>query len=46
MAKTHPHLDSPTVEQLEELVAEHAQLVREVYLALHELVIESVPEAG
>jgi len=45
MGKTHPHLDSPTVEKLEELVAEHAQPVREAYLALHELVIESVPEA-
>lgn len=44
MAKTHPHIDSPTPEQLATLVAGRPENLVEVYLALHELVISAVPE--
>ena len=45
MAKTHPHIDFPTRQQLDELVAQHAVPIREAYLALHAVMVEVVPEA-
>lgn len=44
MAKTHPHIDLPAHQQLDELVSQHAAPIREAYLALHALMVEVVPE--
>lgn len=44
MAKTHPHIDSPTAEQLAALVEDRPPEIAQAYLALHELVIAAVPE--
>lgn len=44
MARTHPHRDRPTIEQLASLVAERPQAVRDTYLALHGLVLAEVPD--
>ncbi|HIX00456.1 MAG TPA: DUF1801 domain-containing protein [Candidatus Nesterenkonia stercoripullorum] len=47
MAKTHPHIEFPTGQQLAELaelVAGRADEMARLYLALHELVIATVPE--
>lgn len=43
MAKTHPHIDLPTVAQLRELVAKRPRGVVETYLALHDLIAAAVP---
>lgn len=44
MAKTHPHIESPTAEQLREVVAGRPEAIVESYLGLHELVLAAVPE--
>ncbi|MGA4669124.1 DUF1801 domain-containing protein [Propionibacteriaceae bacterium Y1923] len=44
MARTHPHIDSPTAEQLAALVAERPAPLAEAYLRLHELVLEALPD--
>lgn len=44
MAKTHPHIEQPTEAQLAELVASRPEKLREAYLALHRLVLETLPE--
>lgn len=44
MAKTHPHIESPEPEQLRELVAGRPEQLVEAYLALHELVISTLPD--
>lgn len=43
MAKTHPHIDQPTEQQLADLVAGRPEALRETYLALHRLVLDAVP---
>ncbi|MFT3944715.1 MAG: DUF1801 domain-containing protein [Ancrocorticia sp.] len=44
MAKSHPHIDSPTAEQLRNLAEGRPQKIVDAYLALHEIVIETLPE--
>ena len=44
MAKTHPHIDSPTVVQLRSLLEGRPAPLVQVYLALHELVITALPD--
>jgi hypothetical protein len=44
MAKTHPHIDDPTLSQLGELVTDRPDAIRETYLALHRLVVETLPD--
>ncbi|MFT3889726.1 MAG: DUF1801 domain-containing protein [Arachnia sp.] len=44
MAKTHPHIDSPTRDQLAALVEGRPKELVEVYLALHDLVVETLPD--
>jgi len=43
MAKTHPHIDRPTEVQLHELADQIPAELRDLYLALHELVMEALP---
>lgn len=43
MARTHPHIDGPTVEQLRAAVEGRPPAVRELYLAVHELVVRTLP---
>ncbi len=45
MAKTHPHIEFPRAEQLAGLVADRHDEIARVYLALHQLVIDAVPDA-
>ena len=42
MAKTHPHIDSPTREDLLRIAGERPLI--DVYLALHALVVETLPD--
>ena len=44
MAKTHPHLDHPTNEQLSELVADLPGERAATYLALHQLILDTLPD--
>ena len=43
MAKQHPHIDNPSAEALQKLVAERPAPIVEVYLAFHELLSETLP---
>ncbi len=44
MAKTHPHLDMPTEDELIRLVEHRGPLIKQLYLKAHELVLAAVPE--
>ena len=44
MAKTHPHIESPSAEQLAALVEGRPAPLTEVYLGLHLLIIEALPD--
>lgn len=44
MAKSHPHIDTPTPAQLGGLVAQRPSEIAATYLALHQLVIAALPE--
>ncbi|MCL1899874.1 MAG: DUF1801 domain-containing protein [Promicromonosporaceae bacterium] len=44
MAKEHPHLDGASVPELRQLVLDHAENVRETYIALHELIVDTLPD--
>ncbi|MFV0433646.1 MAG: DUF1801 domain-containing protein [Leucobacter sp.] len=46
MAKTHPHIESPTVEQLRALVEGRPDRLVEVYLSLHEIVVQTLPDVA
>ncbi len=46
MAKTHPHLDDPSREQLAALVEGRPAPLVEVYLGLHELMVEALPDVA
>lgn len=41
--KRHPHMESPTNEQLSQLQEEKTSLVRHIYLQLHSLILEALP---
>lgn len=43
--KTNPHIDRPTEEQLRTLVQTKSQLVSDLYIAAHQLVLECLPGA-
>lgn len=43
MAKTHPHIDSPTPAQLRELLEGRPEAIIETYLAFHGIVLDSLP---
>ena len=42
-SRTHPHVDSPSDDELRSVVAGKKPAVREVYLEVHRLVLETVP---
>ncbi len=44
MAKTHPHLDFPTNDQLQALVVDKPQNIADTYLALHNVVLDALPD--
>ena len=43
MAKTHPHVDSPDRQELVAVTMGRPEKLIEVYLALHELILDTVP---
>ena len=43
MPRTHPHIDDPTAEQLRAAVEGKPPVVRGLYLAVHELVVQTIP---
>jgi len=43
-SKKHPHIDSPTDEQLRAAVESRTDTVRDLYLAVHRLVLETLPD--
>ena len=42
----HPHVDSPSDDDLAALVGNKSETVREVYLAAHRLVLETLPDVA
>lgn len=44
MSETHPHIEGPTAKQLRSVVEERPDAVRELYLAAHELVVDTLPD--
>ncbi|WP_145942483.1 DUF1801 domain-containing protein [Corynebacterium glyciniphilum] len=44
MSKTHPHIVSPGPEQLATLVEERPEALTVIYLGLHQLVTEALPD--
>ncbi|HMR47698.1 MAG TPA: DUF1801 domain-containing protein [Arachnia sp.] len=44
MAKTHPHVESPSLEQLAVLMIGRPEPLAEVYLGLHRLIVEALPD--
>lgn len=44
MSKTHPHIVSPSSEQLATLVEERPEALTVIYLGLHQLVTETLPD--
>lgn len=44
MAKTHPHLDFPTNDQLQALIVDKPQNIADTYLALHNVVLDALPD--
>lgn len=44
MAKTHPHITSPTETQLREIVADRSEPIVETYLEFHNVVLSALPE--
>lgn len=45
-AKTHPHIERPSEEQLRVAVENRNPVIRELYLAMHQLVLETVPDVN
>lgn len=45
-SKSHPHIDRPTEAQLLVLVEHRPPAVRELYLAVHSLVLEALPDVA
>lgn len=43
-AKTHPHIERPSEEQLRAVVENKSPIVRELYLETHRLVVETLPD--
>lgn len=43
MAKTHPHIESPTDAQLREVVEDRPETIVETYLAFHRVVLGALP---
>lgn len=43
MAKTHPHIESPTDDDLLAAAASKPEAIRDIYVALHHLVVGAVP---
>lgn len=43
-SQTPPHIDSPTREQLRTLVQNRPPIVRELCPAVHEIVVETLPD--
>jgi hypothetical protein len=44
MAKTHPHLDQASLPMLRELVADRPDSIRDLYIAAHSLIIDTLPD--
>jgi hypothetical protein len=44
VAKTHPHIDQPSDDQVRAAVPDRTEAVRETYIALHQVVVETLPE--
>ena len=45
-SRTHPHIDSPTDDELGRVVEGKKPTVREVYLEVHRLVLRTVPDVA
>lgn len=43
-AKTHPHIERPSEEQLRAVVDNRDPVIRELYFATHRLVVETLPD--
>lgn len=46
MSKTHPHIESPTVAQLRELLEGRPEAIVDTYLAFHGVVLEALPDVN
>ena len=44
MAKTHPHIESPTPTQLRSLVLDRSEALVQTYLALHEILVSALAD--
>lgn len=44
--KKHPHLESPSLQQIEALLAARSEPVIEVYLLTHSLILDALPDVG
>lgn len=42
----HPHIESATVEQLTELLSDRSETVRDVYLKVHGLILDALPDVA
>lgn len=42
--RTHPHLESPTDDQIREVLAARDQAIQDTYLAVHRLILEVLPD--
>lgn len=45
-AKTHPHIERPTEEQLRSVVEKRPPVIRDLYLATHRLILETLPDVA
>lgn len=45
-AERHPHIENPDEERLRHLVDSRSAEVRDVYLAVHQLVLETLPDVA
>lgn len=43
-SRTHPHTEMPSVDELTRLILEQQPIHRDLYLAVHRLFLESVPD--
>lgn len=42
-ARTHPHIEMPSAEELGRLIEDRQPLIRQLYLDAHRLIVEAVP---
>ena len=42
----HPHIEQPTLEQLTSLLESKTHAIRELYLSIHQLVLDTLPDVN